>query len=87
MGLICVGATPVTFAIREGQDGLTLTMADLIAGQTNFQNSNEGRPVDCAAQTIATADAAAGKRLQRPLLSQRSRSTTLALRFALKATV
>jgi outer membrane receptor protein involved in Fe transport len=40
--IIRVGATPVTYAIPAGQDGTTLTMADLLPGQVNRQNNNEG---------------------------------------------
>ncbi len=39
--IIRVGATPVTFAIPTGQDGTTLTMADLIPGRLNLQNTQE----------------------------------------------
>jgi iron complex outermembrane recepter protein len=40
--IILVGGTPVTLAIPEGQNGLTLTEADLLAGVVNLQNGNEG---------------------------------------------
>ncbi len=40
--IILVGATPVTLAIPEGQNGLTLTEADLLDGVVNLQNGNEG---------------------------------------------
>lgn len=40
--IILVGGTPVTLAIPDGQDGLTLTEADLLNGVVNLQNGNEG---------------------------------------------
>ncbi|MDZ4690966.1 TonB-dependent receptor plug domain-containing protein [Terricaulis sp.] len=40
--IILVGGTPVTLAIPEGQNGLTLTEADLQNGVVNLQNGNEG---------------------------------------------
>ncbi len=40
--IILVGATPVTLAIPEGQNGLTLSEADLLDGVVNLQNGNEG---------------------------------------------
>ncbi|MCR6645823.1 MAG: TonB-dependent receptor [Terricaulis sp.] len=40
--IILVGSTPVTLAIPNGQNGLTLTEADLLDGAVNLQNGNEG---------------------------------------------
>lgn len=38
-----VGATNVVLAIPEGQDGTSLSQADLLVGVRNFQNSTEGQ--------------------------------------------
>ncbi|MDX2275618.1 MAG: TonB-dependent receptor [Hyphomonadaceae bacterium] len=40
--IILVGGTPVTLAIPDGQDGLTLSEGDLLNGVVNLQNGNEG---------------------------------------------
>ncbi|MBL8558734.1 MAG: TonB-dependent receptor [Hyphomonadaceae bacterium] len=40
--IIRVGTTVTAFAIPAGQNGITLRQSDLIAGQLNFQNGNEG---------------------------------------------
>src|SRR5690606_33221661 len=39
--IIRVGATTVTYGIPSGQDGTNLTVADLLPGQLNFQNTQE----------------------------------------------
>lgn len=38
-----IGATNVVLAIPEGQDGTSLSQADLLVGVRNFQNSTEGQ--------------------------------------------
>lgn len=40
--IIRVGATSVVYAIPEGQDGTSLSQADLIVGVRNYQNTTEG---------------------------------------------
>jgi iron complex outermembrane receptor protein len=40
--IIRIGATPVSLAIPEGQDGTSLTAADLIPGVLNLNELNEG---------------------------------------------
>lgn len=39
--IIRVGATTVSYGIPSGQDGTNLTVADLLPGQLNFQNTQE----------------------------------------------
>src|SRR5690606_9364538 len=39
--IIRVGATTVSYGIPSGQDGTNLTVADLLPGQFNFQNTQE----------------------------------------------
>ncbi len=39
--IIRVGATTVNYGIPSGQDGTNLTVADLLPGQPNFQNTQE----------------------------------------------
>ena len=41
--IIRIGATNVVLAIPEGQDGTSLSQADLLVGVRNFQNSTEGQ--------------------------------------------